>query len=232
MNNQNDSHPKTAILLFAQTEQREALSKNISSHAKNNILLWKKLNQKAVQIIKNTHLPYFISDETTQVGDHFGSKITAAVQSVFDKGFEKVIVIGNDSLSLSTTLLLEAARNLEYQDIILGADWSGGVYLMGISKQGFDSQKFESIAWQTDTVFNNLKNIFAGQSIFLLPRLKDFHDYHSFQESLLGLNHSSRLKAFLIALILEQFAFFTYKSISYFTTYFKQFYNKGSPVLA
>jgi hypothetical protein len=44
-----------------------------------------------------TKLPYFISDESTQQGDSFGDKLSHAIQSVLDRGYDKVIVLGNDS---------------------------------------------------------------------------------------------------------------------------------------
>ncbi|WP_366182841.1 DUF2064 domain-containing protein [Flavobacterium ovatum] len=233
MNGKNNLNTTTtAILLFAQTERTEALSKKISSYSKNNILLWKKLNQKAIHTVQKTKLPYFISDETTQIGTNFGTKITAAVQSVFDQGFEKVIVIGNDSLAMSSTVLLHATQRLQEQDIVLGSDWNGGVYLMGISKKVFNPKEFEAIAWQSHTVFKGLKDHFENLNIFLLPRLKDCNDTRSFRESASRLHYFSKLRAFLMALMQERFSFFTLETVTYFTAYFKQFYNKGSPELA
>ena len=66
----------TAILLFAQSNQVESALKPIAYQKKQNDLLWAKLNQKVLQTIHKTNLPYFISDEKTQVGDYFGDKLS------------------------------------------------------------------------------------------------------------------------------------------------------------
>ncbi|MCW2120921.1 DUF2064 domain-containing protein [Flavobacterium sp. 7A] len=230
MNAETNLNSTTAILLFAQTEQAEAATKKISSYTKNNILLWKKLNSKVIQTVKKTKLPYFISDETTQVGSNFGYKITAAVQNVFDQGFENVIVIGNDSLALTTSLLLNAAQNLQNKDIVLGADWHGGVYLMGLSKRNFNASVFEKIEWQTNSVFKNLTHIFQQQTIFHLPRLQDCNDKDTFQDSISSLGYASKLRAYLMALVQERLFYFLFEKVSYFSSYTTTFYNKGSPV--
>lgn len=220
----------TAILLFAQTEQAEAASKIISSYSKNNILLWKKLNSKAIQTVKNTKLPYFISDETTQVGSQFGDKIATAVQNVFAQGYENVIVIGNDSLALTTNVLLAAAHNLQHKEIALGADWHGGVYLIGLSKRSFNAEVFAQIEWQTNSVFKSLVAVYDGQSIFYLPRLQDCNDKSTFQDSISSLGYGSKLRAYLMALVQERLFYFIFEKVSYFSDYGTEFYNKGSPV--
>jgi glycosyltransferase A (GT-A) superfamily protein (DUF2064 family) len=79
-----------------------------------------------------TKLPYFISDESTQQG-FFGDKLSHAIQSV-DRGYDKVIVLGNDSPGLHLNHLQEAFLELQDKSVVLGPDFKGGTYLMGFSK--------------------------------------------------------------------------------------------------
>lgn len=230
MNSKINFSTSTAILLFAQSEQTEVLSKNVSSSSKKNLLLWKKMNQKAVQTVKTTQLPYFISNETTQVGADFGTKLTHAIQSVFEKGFGKVIVIGNDSLALSASMLLKAEKQLQNQEVVLGADFHGGAYLIGVSKTSFNGQDFQSVNWQSHSVFSELKIIFSSQNIAFLPKLHDCNDRNSFEQSLNMLWHSSRIRAFLMALLQERLSVPVLVFLSQLDTFTQEFNNKGSPV--
>lgn len=111
----------TAILLFAQSKSTESHSKPIAYCKSKSILLWKSMNERDLKTIQSTNLTHFISDENSQIGDTFDEKITHAIQDIFNKGFEKVIVIGNDCLELKSNHLLKAAHSLRTNDFVLGA---------------------------------------------------------------------------------------------------------------
>ena len=49
----------TAIILFAKSEEIESSLKLIAPSAKQNLLLWKKMNDMVVKTIQKTKLPYF-----------------------------------------------------------------------------------------------------------------------------------------------------------------------------
>ena len=58
-----DYSSTTAILLFAQSERRVSTLKPIASSSKQNVLLWRKMNDHSVKISQHAKLPYFISNE-------------------------------------------------------------------------------------------------------------------------------------------------------------------------
>ena len=176
-----DYSATTAVLLFAQSEKTESVLKPIASCSKQNVLLWKKMNDNVTKIIQKTKLPYFVSDENNQVGTSFGEKITHAIQAVLAKGYENVIVIGNDCIELKVQHLLQAERDLKTNDLVIGADYSGGTYLIGISKSKFNADLFEMIPWQTKGVFTALQTLYKTQSIAYLPCLNDCNDAFDFK---------------------------------------------------
>ncbi|MFX5730461.1 DUF2064 domain-containing protein, partial [Acinetobacter baumannii] len=80
-------------------------------------------------------------------------KIKTAANTVFAKGFSRLIIIGNDCPELSSSLFLKADEELKKGNNIIGPDTNGGVYLIGITKELFTSLDFEKINWQTNAVF-------------------------------------------------------------------------------
>ncbi|TMP13430.1 DUF2064 domain-containing protein, partial [Pseudoalteromonas ruthenica] len=106
--------------------------------------------QHTIAEIKKSKLPFFISDENVQKQNSFAEKIKTAANTVFAKGFSRLIIIGNDCPELSSSLFLKADEELKKGNNIIGPDTNGGVYLIGITKELFTSLDFEKINWQTN----------------------------------------------------------------------------------
>jgi len=231
MNSKKDYSTTTAILLFAQREKTESALKPIASCSKQNVLLWKKMNDKATKTIQKTNLPYFISNETNQVGSTFGEKITHSIQQIFAKGFEKVIVVGNDCIALKAQHLLQAERDLQIYDLVIGSDNSGGAYLIGVTKSKFKTAPFQTIPWQTKNVFSALQTLRNIRAIAFLPSLNDCNSASDFKKAIHQLPYFSSLKKVLFSFLFvsKQQNKFEINFIGY--PYHSLFFNKGSPFL-
>lgn len=220
----------TAVLLFAQSEYKESISKPITCQNRQSIVLWRKMNERALKTIKKTNLPFFISDEACQKGKTFGDKLSGAISKVFANGYDKVIVIGNDCPNLKCGHLLEAFFKLKTTDAVLGADFKGGVYLIGVSKVAFNAKVFSTFSWQTCTVFNELRLHFNNYSCSFLPRLKDFNRSSDLKDVLKKLSFSDSFRSLLVSLTQENTiatnneTFPVSSDLSVFN------YNKGSPL--
>jgi glycosyltransferase A (GT-A) superfamily protein (DUF2064 family) len=221
----------TAILLFAQSEKVEGSLKPFASCKKQNILLWKKMNGKVLKTIQKTQLSYFISNETNQVGSTFGEKITRAIQDIFAQGFEKVIVVGNDCIALNAKHLLQAEHDLQRNDLVIGADFSGGAYLIGLTKSKFKAEPFKTIPWQTKKVFSALQNLYNIQSIGFLPSLADCNSASDFKKAVYQLPHFSALKKILLSFLIVPKQQDKFESNFIVNHYYTTRFNKGSPIL-
>jgi len=231
MNVIKDFSTDTAILLFAQSEKVESGLKPIALCKKQNVLLWKKMNEKALKTIQKTNLPYFISNETNQVGNTFGKKITHAIQEIFAKGFEKVIVVGNDCVALNAKHLLQAERDLQRNDLVIGADFSGGAYLIGLTKSKFKAEPFRTIPWQTKKVFSALQNLYNTQPIGFLPSLGDCNSASDFKKALYHLPYFSAFKKILLSFLFVPKQQDKFESNFIVNHYYTTRFNKGSPIL-
>ena len=134
---------KTAILIFANSAQKEAVLKPFKSSK----ALYHLLNTKTIATAKKTGLPFFHYSESEQVGYSFGERFTNAITSVFNKGFENIIVIGNDTPHLTKKHLLKAEENLKQQHCVLGPSKDGGFYSMGLRKSHFNIGSFLKLPW-------------------------------------------------------------------------------------
>jgi glycosyltransferase A (GT-A) superfamily protein (DUF2064 family) len=219
-----------AILLFAQSNKIESALKPIAYQKKQNDLLWQKMNHKVLQTIRKTALPYFISDEKTQIGESFGDKLSHAIQAVFEKGFEKVIVVGNDSPGLTKEHFLNATIGLVHKNWVFGPDYKGGTYLIGVSRSVFNEALFSKISWCTTQVVTELKALSAENAILLSP-LADFNTLADFKNVLKGFSFYSTFKNSLISLLFYKPHLNRFLKKHYSYEFFGLNFNKGSPVL-
>lgn len=223
-------HPsKIAVLLFAQSENVESISKPITSSGKQNILLWRKMNDRVLKTIQKTNLPFFHSDETNQSGNTFGEKLANAVEQIFSKGFEKVIVIGNDCPELKSVHLIEAASQLLTNDLVLGANYKGGAYLIGVTKSALNIEDFKTIKWQTTAVFTELKVLSQEKTLAILPSFNDCNTAYDFKKIVSNLSFLDRLKHLILSLFRNSSRINRYEIPVFNAKMSSLNFNKGSP---
>lgn len=219
---------KTAVLLFSNTSQVDSSRKKILGGQK----LFDELNQKVVQKLKKSQLPYFIITEKYQRGKNFGERYYYALKDVFDKGFNNVISIGNDTPQLKVSHLLEAQTSLFKNETVIGPSLDGGFYLLGIDKNTFDQLDFKDLSWQSPRLFSQIVSALKSidQSLSCLSRLADVDgiaDLKYFQNLFKQLSKAIQS---LISIILQKFKA-VFLGINFIISGIDAHipYNKGSP---
>ena len=148
--------PHTALLLFSKTASAEARDKTLINRSRNsNFLAIDALIKRAHNIARQSALPLFIHSEKDQRGLTFGEKLHSSVKYVFDQGFEKVIVIGNDCPRLSLSHIHNAVYQLETHDHVLAPTKKGGIYLAGYCRSSF-APHYNDIRWQSEFAYHDL----------------------------------------------------------------------------
>lgn len=219
----------TAILLFAQNEEKESSVKRIASKDWQNLMLWRKMNQRVLTTIRKTKLPFFISNEHNQIGVTFGDRLTNALQTVFEKGFENVIVVGNDCLTLQVNHLQETEKKLLSNDLVIGPDFSGGIYLLGLTKSSFDLGELSSVSWQTARVFDNLQKCFKEKRIATLSKMNDCNTPLDLKIVANRLSFSDDLRGFIFSILPNAVSLNCYETSFTFFDCCNLKFNKGSP---
>ncbi|MEP6584998.1 MAG: DUF2064 domain-containing protein [Ginsengibacter sp.] len=191
----------TALLLFSHTAQKEALYKNFSpEHSGNfNKQIADQLIGRTIKIARHTKLPFFLIDEQLQRGSSFGERLTNAMADVFNKGFQKIIVIGNDCPMVSTAIINKAAVELQKNDMLLAPTTKGGVYIIGLRKEYFEKNSFEKIGWQTSAVFENMVQ-YAREKNIATCYFQCKHDINNYADLVASLPYLSYTDPFRIAI--------------------------------
>jgi len=149
---------KTAIVVFIRSLEEEARIKSFSYFKSKNQTkhILNELNKATIQISKKTQLPVIIGNERIQKGNTFGERINSVCEYSFDQGFENLIIIGNDCLSIDNSTLIQVEKQLNQDEVVLGPSSDGGIYLLGLTKNAFQSIDLINQPWQTSSLFDSL----------------------------------------------------------------------------
>lgn len=230
-NNTLNSLNSTAILLFANSAKEELTHKYIYKGEQ----LFDTLTQTTLLKANNTALPVFHFNENDQVGFTFGERFTNAIVTVFEKGFDNIITIGNDTPQLQTQHLKNAAQQLALGNTVVGPSIDGGIYLLGLRKIDFDVATFKSFPWQHNSLVGCISNWLQGEATEVV-KLPVFHDLDDEKDLKSILSHARSLSSLLIKLIISILTVqnATYQKIIEFSDLFqnRSMYNKGSPQIS
>ena len=141
---------KTAIILFAEAHNKEADKKRfVSSSSSVNRQISRTLTSYFYQLAKEVHPDVFLISSLDQRGNSFGERLGNAFNDLYDRGFENVVCIGNDTTALTSRHLADAIAMVEEGRIALGPSRDQGAYLIGLPKDAFSRTKFINIRWQS-----------------------------------------------------------------------------------
>lgn len=148
-----------------------------------NVEVSRQLTSHTIKLAQRSGFPFFLYSSKLQQGSTFGERISSACQDLFTRGFEKLLVIGNDTTSLTSRDLTEAADRIHNQRVSLGPSSDGGLYLLGITKRHFDSGMLSNVRWESNFLFEDLRSKAnrGGLSIFLLARKSDLDNRRDFR---------------------------------------------------
>ncbi len=150
-------YSKTAVVIFTRTAEEESRNKQFTvANKANNIAIAAAFIQHTVAIVKKSGLPYYIAFDKDQHGETFGQRLTNSIEEVYNKGYSRVIAIGNDCPNLTSGMLLDAAHRLETVSVVSGPAHDGGAYLIGLDVSVFDKKNLSELAWKSSHLFNSL----------------------------------------------------------------------------
>jgi len=109
----------------------------------------------------------------SQQGNDLGLKMYNAFNTVFKKGYKKVIIIGTDMPDVSMNLVQNAISVLDNYSVVIGPANDGGYYLLGFKSKLIDL--FSGIEWSTESVLDNTIEKLNNSKInyFMLEELTD-----------------------------------------------------------
>ncbi|KNF07256.1 hypothetical protein CLPU_20c00320 [Gottschalkia purinilytica] len=107
-----------------------------------------------------------------QIGDTLGDRMKNAFEYIFDKGYEKVSLIGSDVPDIQPKDIYNSFHILDKSDICLGPTFDGGYYLIGMKT--LHTRVFSSnLKWGEKSVLENTLDI--ANELFLKVGLVTKH---------------------------------------------------------
>lgn len=150
----------TAVLLFSLPAALAATRRGLAGQSVGrNRAFWETLHQLTTAKVRAAGLSCVFSATVVPAPNYsasFGEQLQTAVSATLAKGYERVIVIGNDCPDLRVADLRAAADALSAGRLPVGYDRRGGVFLLGLDQRflsagaGPDTQSFSTLPWQTD----------------------------------------------------------------------------------
>lgn len=107
----------------------------------------------------------------------------ARLGTVLRRARSGAILIDSDTPGLDAVLVRHAAEALGLFDLVVGPNWSGGTYLIGVRAPTYAFRLFEHVRWNTrHTIEDLLDGAPSHWRIGLLPVLADAMDSASLEE--------------------------------------------------
>lgn len=226
----------TALLVFIRDSKLEAETKVFAEHLgfEGNEKVAKVLNQRIIKLCQKTDIPTFIFNGSKQKGESFGARISNAFDSLFEKGFENVIAVGNDCLTISCETLQNAKDKLREKEMVLGPARDGGLYLIGLSKSAFQRNQFTNFNWTTKYLTDDFLN-FADQFELGLEVFEEARDIDNAADFKIAIKSFSKFDVLIktlknILFTLEK-RIFLFKNKSYNLSFLRCTALRGPPVL-
>ncbi len=169
-----------ALLVFSNTVIKDSREKELSSNLRVNMAVHKQLFAKTIATARKSKLPYFVLTNHNQKGITFGERISNAIQEVYDKGYQKVIVIGGDTPDLNNHIISDAQLQLKNHTLVFGPSVDGGVFLIGIDRNVFNKEKFQELDWRKQSLQYSIQQFCneIQQDVVWLNELQDIDSKH------------------------------------------------------
>ncbi|HZI00756.1 MAG TPA: TIGR04282 family arsenosugar biosynthesis glycosyltransferase, partial [Flavisolibacter sp.] len=107
-----------------------------------------------------------------EAGD-LGHRMRSAFETLFQMGYEEVVIIGSDCYELTPAIIKEAYQLLQHYELTIGPATDGGYYLLGMKKEL--KEVFSGIEWSTEKVLDQTLKLMETKrySYTLLHQLND-----------------------------------------------------------
>jgi rSAM/selenodomain-associated transferase 1 len=185
---------KQALLIFTKNPEAGKVKTRLAATIGNEAALavYKQLLSHTVEITNyllvdkfvfySNHIDHediWVNDcyfKEVQAGAGLGERMKNAFTSIFQKDYNKIVIIGTDCPGINAGIIMNAFAYLDSHDVVIGPAEDGGYYLLGM-KQLYP-ELFENVNWSTSTVFDEttIKCAKLGLNCYLLPVLKDIDE--------------------------------------------------------
>ena len=88
-----------------------------------------------------------------QEGEDLGARMHRACETLFQRNYQQVLIVGTDVPSLPLDYYRQALDQLERHDVVVGPAFDGGYYMIGLKK--IAPALFQGIPGRLDRALND-----------------------------------------------------------------------------
>jgi rSAM/selenodomain-associated transferase 1 len=109
----------------------------------------------------------------SQQGNDLGERMFKAFNTIFDAGYNNIILVGTDAPGITADLMKDALMHLNSYRCVLGPSDDGGYYMIGLNSKL--NNLFDGIEWSTNIVFKKTIERLEkeNKSYFVMEKLID-----------------------------------------------------------
>ena len=122
--------------------------------------------------------PNFFEKEL-QTGGNLGDRMKNAFQFLFNKGYQKAVIVGSDIFELNSQDIEDAFSELKNSPYAIGPAKDGGYYLLGMNQ--LNKKLFEDKNWGTDSVLKDTLLDLKDEKVILLSEKNDIDLYEDIE---------------------------------------------------
>jgi len=154
---------RTAILFFSRSAQNEARAKPLCRDHDKSQKFYSLLQGITLEAAGKSGIPVVVADESVQGAGNFADRLDRAVLASFEKGYDNLIVIGNDTPDIDHKQLKSAYDRLQDDRHTVGPSRDGGVYLFTITRESYSKGILTGIDWNTSHVFIQMRAFYKDK---------------------------------------------------------------------
>ena len=110
---------------------------------------------------------------TLQRGGDLGAKLLHSFEELSAQGYERILIVGSDSPTLSADFLQRGLDMLASKDAVLGPTSDGGYYAVGCRVP--KTEMFSQVTWSTPATLAHTERAFEGMG-WSIERLPQWYD--------------------------------------------------------
>lgn len=155
---------RTAILLFAEAQQRDLRRRGLASRLAP-LLALPRLQVDGADLHWFTDRPSAAPVGVCvhrQQGRGFSQRLQNAIDALSAAGYEQIVIVGRDCPQLTTDDISRAIELLVTRRLVIGPDHRGGCWLIGFRVA--DRARLRGVTWQHDTDARQLRQRFNGDA--------------------------------------------------------------------
>ncbi|RYC71413.1 DUF2064 domain-containing protein [Spirosoma sp. 209] len=160
----------TAVLLFSRPACWTAAGKKLAgSRMARNQRLWERMTELTGAKIQAAGLVCVRSGTLLTAADYtrpFGEQLQLAMSRTLARGYNQLIIVGDDCPDLRVSDLLTAATRLQQGQLPIGYDRRGGIYLLGVDQRFLNpdsSEGFSALPWQNEGLASALTHFLTDR---------------------------------------------------------------------